>query len=137
MSNKDKDFKQYLLICSKTLSTVPSASPQNFGGYNISKNEILVSWDVVAPDHVNGIILGYYVTWNEIQSSSGEAFNKSVLFPSTNTTFGGLQPFTFYSFQVAAYTIKGKGPFSENITVRTEEEGELSINFCAPITRYM
>ena len=98
----------------------PAAPPQNVHGFNISKHGIRVFWDEVPDRDVNGIILGYRVYFNE---TSDEVFNQTVEFPTKNTTLSFLRPYTFYSIQVLAFTIKGDGPKSPPIIIRTEEEG--------------
>lgn len=103
------------------LSPVPAASPQNVSGYNISKHDIRVFWEEVPYRDVNGIILGYRVLFNE---TSDDVFNQTVEFPKMNVTLGFLRPYTFYTIQVLAFTIKGDGPKSPPIIIRTEEEGE-------------
>lgn len=103
------------------LSLVPGAPPQHVYGYNISKHDIRVLWEDVPFRDVNGILLGYMVFFNE---SSDEVFNETVPFPRKNVTLSFLRPYTFYTIQVLAFTIKGNGPKSPPITVRTEEEGK-------------
>lgn len=100
---------------------MPAAPPQNVSGFNISKHEIRVFWEEVPSRDVNGILLGYRVIFNE---TSDYVFSESVEFPRMNVTLGFLRPYTFYSLQVLAYTIKGDGPKSPPIIIRTEEEGK-------------
>lgn len=102
--------------------SVPEAPPQNISGYNISKSEILVSWKPVPKDKVNGIVIAYNVTYSKIGGSphSGcKIFNGS----RSYGVIDGLLPFTVYSLNVSASTVKGQGPASPAITVKTEEEG--------------
>ena len=101
---------------------MPEAPPQNISGYNISKSEILVSWKPVPKDKVNGIVIAYNVTYSKIGgvSHSGcKIFNGSRSYGVMN----GLLPFTVYSLNVSASTVKGQGPASPAITVKTEEQG--------------
>lgn len=109
------------------LCLVPAAPPQNVYGFNISKHDIQVFWEEVPHRDVNGIILEYRVYFNETWD---EVFNKSVKFPTTNTTLSFLRPYTFYSIQVLALTIKGDGPKSPPVIVRTEEEGKEQLQRC-------
>lgn len=118
----------YGRACSKTdihrsihLSPVPAAPPQNVVGFNISKHDIRVFWEEVPSGDVNGILLGYRVIFNE---TSDKVFSETVEFTRVNVTLGFLRPYTFYSIQVLAYTIKGDGPKSPPIIIRTEEEGK-------------
>lgn len=90
-------------------------------GFNVSKHDILVFWEEVPSHDVNGIMLGYRVLFNE---TSDEVFTQTVDFPIMNVTLGFLRPYTFYTIQVLAFTIKGDGPMSPPIIIRTEEEGE-------------
>lgn len=117
--NDEKHYKiadaRYTWLC-----LVPAAPPQNVYGFNISKHDIQVFWEEVPHRDVNGIILEYRVYFNETWD---DVFNKSVKFPTTNTTLSFLRPYTFYSIQVLALTIKGDGPKSPPVIVRTEEEG--------------
>lgn len=103
------------------LFPAPAAPPQNVSGYNVSKHDIRVFWEEVPSRDVNGILLGYRVLFND---TSDEVFNQTVEFPRMNVTLGFLRPYTFYTIQVLAFTIKGDGPKSPPIIVRTEEEGE-------------
>ena len=102
--------------------SVPEAPPQNISGYNISKSEILVSWEPVPKDKVNGIVIAYNVTYSKIGGgphSGCKIFNGS----RSYGVIDGLLPFTVYSLNVSASTVKGQGPASPAITVKTEEEG--------------
>ena len=92
---------------------MPAAPPHNVSGFNISKHDIRVFWEEVPSRDVNGILLGYRVIFNE---TSDDIFSESVEFPRMNVTLSFLR--------VLAYTIKGDGPKSPPITIRTEEEGE-------------
>ena len=102
-------------------SPAPAAPPKNIFGYNVSEHEIRVFWEDVPFRDVNGIMLGYRVFFHE---TSDEVFNQTVEAPTMNVTLGFLRPFTFYSIQVLAFTIKGSGPKSPPIIIRTEEEGK-------------
>ena len=116
------------------LFSVPTLPPTKCAGVNISKNAIRVSWDVIPRADRNGIILGYNIY-------TTEAFNYFARMPADyiapqkgtliNTTDEAarsfiqldLVPYTDYSFQVDAFTSKGKGPTCASFIVRTEEEG--------------
>ena len=100
---------------------MPAAPPQNVSGFNISKHDIRVFWEEVPSRDVNGILLGYRVIFNE---TSDVVFSESVEVRRMNVTLGFLRPYTFYSIQVLAYTIKGDGPKSHPIMISTEEEGK-------------
>ena len=110
----------YLYVCS---FSVPEAPPRNVSGFNLTKHEIYVQWEMVPKPASNGLILGYRVFFTEANVSDAEEFNVTVPFPGRNVTLSPLQPYTFYSIQMLAFTVKGDGPRSRAIEVRTEEEG--------------
>lgn len=123
--NKKPCLKIFLLI----FVSVPEAPPQNISGYNISKSEILVSWKPVPKDKVNGIVIAYNVTYSKIGGgphSGCKIFNGS----RSYGVIDGLLPFTVYSLNVSASTVRGQGPASPAITVKTEEEGRPTLFAC-------
>ncbi|KAJ7374215.1 hypothetical protein OS493_007289 [Desmophyllum pertusum] len=89
---------------------IPDAPPPNFRGYNISQTEIQLFWGPVPQDKANGIITHYNVSYKKAQ---GNHYSKYSRF-NNGSTFKGLD--------VKAFTIKGNGPSSVDITVKTEEE---------------
>ncbi|XP_078352309.1 uncharacterized protein LOC144637005 [Oculina patagonica] len=100
---------------------VPDAPPQTFFGYNISQTEIQLHWTPVPQDKVNGIVISYNVSYKRVpgnQPTEYRIFNGSQL----QGIIDGLKPFTIYELNVKAFTIKGGGPSSSNIEVKTEEE---------------
>lgn len=101
---------------------VPQASPRNFTGYNISQTAIQLLWAPVPKDNANGFVIGYNVSLKE---ADGIQTTRHITFDSSNlqAVIGWLKPFTAYKLNVRAFTIKGNGPPSDFITVKTEEEG--------------
>ena len=100
---------------------VPEAFPGNFSGYNISPTAIQLFWTPVPQDKANGIVIGYNVSLKEadgVQPTRYITFDSSI-----KAVIGWLRPFTVYKLNVKAFTIKGSGPPSPFITVRTEKEG--------------
>ena len=102
---------------------VPVASPGNFSGHEISQTAIQLFWTPVPQDKANGIVIGYNVSLKEIE---GNQSTRHIHFVSSRlqAVIGWLKPFTAYKLNVKAFTIKGSGPPSHFITVKTEEEGE-------------
>lgn len=114
MPQKQKKILYYFI-------SVPEAYPQNFTGNNISQKGIQLYWAPVPQDKVNGIV-SYNVSYKKAegnQTTEYRIFNGSTL----QAIIDGLQPFTIYKLRVRAFTIKGHGPASPFITVRTQEEG--------------
>lgn len=48
---------------------------------------------------------------------------------TTEIELDGLEKFTEYRISVAAFTSRGQGPFSADVKVRTDEDGELYQKF--------
>ena len=98
----------------------PSAAPQNVQGHPTSPTEILVKWDEVPEDKQNGEILQYTILYRKTEG--GEQKISQVNSRSVKLT--GLAKYTVYSISVVATTIKGDGPASSTITVRTDEDSK-------------
>lgn len=100
---------------------VPEASPGNFSGYNISPTAIKLFWVPLPKDKANGIVIGYNVSLKE---ADGVQPTRYITFDSSaQAVIGWLRPSTVYKLNVRAFTVKGSGPPSSFITVRTEEKG--------------
>ena len=108
-------------------------SPIHMQGFNTSKHKIFISWDPVPKQSTNGVILGYYITFNMTNRTENHSRRRrrsvevgtTVKVPVTqgNYTFKNLQPYTWYSVRIAAYTTKGTGKWSPTLYIRTEQEG--------------
>lgn len=95
---------------------VPSAAPQVVEVTALSSTSAYLSWISPPLEHHNGEITGYVinVTGSETQQFTSE---------STNVTIFTLEPFTVFSFTIAARTSAGTGPFSSPVTLQTLEDG--------------
>ena len=106
------------------IPSVPASSPENIQTEVLSSTEIRVSWTEVSEIDRNGIITMYEVMYEPLMTFG-------VLTPATvNTTnltiiVDGLEEYVEYNISVRAYTSVGPGPYSEEITNRTFEDGEL------------
>ena len=100
----------------------PSAPPTSVQGYNTSSTSIFVSWGEVPGPDQNGVILSYTVTYYALPSAP--EVTKTVVAPITNITLGDLSEFTDYNITVFASTVKGSGPLSAPIIVRTDEDSK-------------
>ena len=77
--------------------------------------------------HQHGIILGYFVSYADLDFSPHIVEN--TLLPcaeQTNTTVISLLPYRRYDFTVAAFTSVGKSNNSESIVCVTKEAGKFS-----------
>ena len=106
-----------------SLYSVPASPPDNVQADVLSSTEIRVSWTEVPEIDRNGIISMYEVMYEPLMTFG-------VLTPAkvntTNLTIivAGLEEDVNYNISVRAYTSVGPGPYSEDITNRTFEDGE-------------
>lgn len=81
---------------------------------------------MLEPRERNGVITGYTVSIMNLDDLGADTEDYDV--SSLNITISDLIPYTTYGVLLTAHTIVGAGPSSALHTVRTHEEGELSIN---------
>jgi len=100
----------------------PSAAPENVTGQNSSSTSILVMWDEVPADQQNGIITGYNITYkSQTENDNGNVrVNGSV----RQTELTNLKEYVNYNITVFASTVKGDGPLSDPIVVRTDQDSK-------------
>jgi len=104
----------------------PSAAPQNVRGQNSSSRSILVTWDEVPADQRNGIITGYTITYHsQTENDNGNVSVDANDPRQKNLT--NLKEYVNYSIAVFASTVKGNGPASVPIVVRTDQDGKFSM----------
>ena len=105
---------------------VPAAPPQNVQTTAISSTEIMVTWDEIPGLDQNGIIIEYEV---EIEPLDFPADLSLDLLTTTSLSIviTGLQEYVFYNISVRAYTSVGPGPYSDPVTERTFEDGNVPI----------
>ena len=78
----------------------------------------MVTWDTLECIERNGIITGYAVVFQEQGGANVPGNTVDRTFSATELT-----PFTIYTFQVAGINDAGTGPFTDIITITTDEEG--------------
>ncbi|XP_020608188.1 receptor-type tyrosine-protein phosphatase F-like isoform X1 [Orbicella faveolata] len=107
-------------IVVRTDQDKPDGTPQNVKGQNISSTSILVTWDAVPADQQNGIITGYNITFkSQTENDDGNVqVNGSV----RQTELTNLKEYVNYNITVFASTVKGDGPASDPIVVRTDQD---------------
>ena len=93
---------------------------------------IVVFWDEVPELDQNGIIITYEVQLEPLD------FPADILVDQLNTTdlqerATGLQEAVNYSIRVRAYTSLGPGPYSDPVTARTSEDGNVSYIFVSTL----
>ena len=100
----------------------PNFAPQNVRGRNTSSTSILVMWDEVPDDQQNGNITGYNITYHsQTENDNGNVrVNASV----RQTELKNLKEYVNYNITVFASTVKGDGPASYPIVVRTDQDSK-------------
>ena len=105
-------------------STEPAAFPENVQATNISSTAIMVTWDEVPAIDQNGIIINYEVRFEPLQFTA-ELSTDTINTPDLSVTITGLEEYVEYNISVRAYTSVGPGPYSDPVTVRTSEDGNI------------
>ena len=109
-------------FCFIFLCLAPGAPPENVTGHHTSSTSISVRWGEVPADKQHGNIVNYTVIYKD--SEGGAEMKKGVDSPARETELTNLARYTEYSIKVLAATVKGDGPPSEAIIVRTDEDGK-------------
>jgi len=83
-------------------------------------------WDEIPPMDRNGNISMYEIFYNPQDNFEGAigANSTTVSGSETTVTIKGLEESVTYNISVRAYTSSGAGPFSDDISVTTLEDGE-------------
>ena len=84
-------------------------------------------WDEVPADQQNGIITDYTLTYHsQTENDNGSVqVNGSV----RQIELKNLKKYVNYNITVFASTVKGHGPASDVIVVRTDEDSKLHLSF--------
>ena len=105
------------------LHAEPSAPPQFLHGVAQSSSVVTFTWSPPPAIDTNGIIQYYTVRVSERET--GRFFSYFAI--DSDITLDDLHPFFNYECTVAAYTTTN-GPFSDIISVQTEEAGQFSMS---------
>ena len=106
------------------LISVPSQPPTDLTAYNTSSTTLQVAWGEVPDGFVHGILQGYRVFYKRT-GNKNDSYINSTTFPNERKLhITGLEKFTAYSLKVLAFTRKGDGVVSVNISVLTDEDGK-------------
>ena len=106
--------------------TVPDAAPQNVTALTKSSTQITVTWQNVIGKHRNGIINGFKIFY---QATGEFAENKTEHLLTVNNgsadlvVLTGLEKYIEYNISVLAFTSKGDGPNSTEVTATTDQDG--------------
>ena len=93
----------------------------------------MVTWGTIECIEHNGIITGYTVVFQEQGGANvpGSVNTVDRTFSATELT-----PFTSYTFQVAGINDVGTGPFTDIITITTDEEGLFLLYLMMPLKSF-
>ena len=100
---------------------VPTATPTKIEAHQFNSTSVFLSWRPPLVQYQNGIIQGYYVELN----STDEAVSQYTT-PDQYLLIDSLQHNASYTCRVATYTIIGKGPLSEPLTIFLNNENGMS-----------
>ena len=92
----------------------------------VSTTIISVTWDMVPPIDQNGIITMYEVMYQPLETFNGNISTQTINVSGTEMSVFQieLQEFVNYTISVRAYTSVGAGPYSDEVTVLTLQDGK-------------
>lgn len=105
------------------LISAPTGSPQNLTVISTNPRNMLVAWQPVPEEEVNGPITSYIVRY---MSDSPSLINKSTTVSVTSNDVvitESVFPWRLYTVTLSAVNEAGEGPFSEPVTFLTAAEG--------------
>ncbi|TRY95178.1 hypothetical protein DNTS_002634 [Danionella cerebrum] len=94
-----------------TPEAAPSAAPQNLT-FDLSEQQLTLAWASLEQEELRGRLQGYKVQWNQ----AGES-QDPLLFKDNVAHLSGAGRFFNTTFQVAACTMAGCGPWSRSVLV--------------------
>ena len=110
------------MLSSYSLLRVPSEGPKVVSFYVVNQTTLWISWDELARDKRNGIIIRHEI---KREKASTKARSNSCIGGTTYSNLSnnfalvtGFQPGCNYSISVRAFTSAGGGPFSEKKTLK-------------------
>ena len=107
--------------------TAPSKAPLNITARNKSSTAIYVEWSPIPQHFIHGILMGYHIHYiNTDPEGFGDVSRSAHTTEAgrTSTLIQGLLKFTSYRIQVSGFTVKGDGPRSDAVVVKTQEDGK-------------
>ena len=75
----------------------------------------------------NGIITMYEVMYQPLETFNGNIATKTINLTNMSVLLPDFQEFVNYNISVRAYTSVGAGPYSDEVTVLTLEDGRYNI----------
>ena len=102
----------------------PTSAPINVAAVSISSTQVNVAWGDVPPADQNGIIIVYEVEYIPLVDFDGAIGTNTTNVSALSVTLMRLQEYVNYTITVRGYTNAGAGPYSDPVTVLTNEDGE-------------
>jgi len=97
-------------------------------GLKSSSTSIVVTWDDVPTDQQNGTITSYTITYqSQTENDNGRVQVNS---SARQTELTNLKEYVNYNISVFASTVKGDGPASDPIVVRTDQDSKYLFWLC-------
>ena len=100
---------------------MPSAAPPSVTVHVVNSHTILVTWQSIPVEKVNGILEGYKVLYTDV---NGKVPFEKLELNGLQTQLTKLKKFTRYKICVLAFTKAGDGVPSECLYKRTDEDGK-------------
>lgn len=123
-------FTDCNLIMHTAPCTAPGAPPQKFLAEAEDSSSIRVTWAPPPEDKQHGDIMYYKIFF--LENNEPDALTKEVTISNPNTreyVIDQLRKWTEYKIWVLAGTNVGDGPYTEQILIRTEEDGTFTYTF--------
>ncbi|XP_053408969.1 cell adhesion molecule DSCAM-like isoform X3 [Mercenaria mercenaria] len=116
-------------VSTKMLEEPPNGPPVDVEVTALGSQKLKVSWKPPALDHRNGVILGYYIGYQETNVASQRQVISKDIDPDkdgpedeVSVVISNLKKFTEYLVHVKSYNKEGPGPASTDIKVMTLED---------------
>lgn len=126
LSTHDTNLWKLFLVTKIYSFSVPSSPPRNLLVLNVSSRSVLLQWDDPPQQDWNGQLSGYTVLVREFNTENSEQRLFASRDPSTFTqvhNVTNLKTYTQYIFSVSAKNSVGGSSYSNEVQVRTTEDG--------------
>lgn len=125
-------YTHHIMYTHMLTYVVPLTPPSNVTVLSVLATSVTLTWEAPPVDTLNGRLIGYTFQYfchpsmtcstqscpllhHRVPASEGEG--------EMSYQFEDLLPFVNYTFEVAAETSAGSGPFSFSVTMETEQTG--------------
>ena len=119
-------YVQHNYFHSFFLLLAPTGAPRG-PSYTVTSISVSINWMQIDCIERNGVICDYTVIFQE---QGGVVIPGEVIVMNRTFTASGLTPHTNYIFRVAGVNSNGTGPYSNDITFLTDEDGKLYYKIC-------